>query len=565
MRYRFGDWILDTSCYELQRGGEAIPLRPKAFQVLAYLLAHRDRVVSKQELLESFWPGQFVEEATLNSCIMAVRKTLGDSGQTPRFVQTVRGRGFRFVAPAQEERAAHVGSPLAADSSPAEAWSGEEPHATRAAETPVAAALRAEGEVKPITVLCCALVDLPTLEASVGPEALYRLLQVWMALAHEVIQHYHGTIAQGASEGFTALFGAPAAQEDHARRAILAALELQQRVRTHPTLHAAVPGSALTVRMGVHSGLVDAGDLGVEPHRLYTAVGAPAHLAMRLQQHAAPETICISAATAELVRGEVLSESSGTLDSAGTAAPTPVYMVRGLQQRRAGVAGHGARVLSRFVGRERELALLHAGLGHVAQGQGQVVGIVGDPGMGKSRLLYEFRQSLEGQAVTYYEGHCLPYEQGTPYVPVRDLVRQACGIYETDRPEAIARTIHHALQEAGLPPEETLPVLLQLLGIPLETPAFTQLSPQARKARTFTAVHQVMQHVSRRQPLVLAVENLHWMDDLSAEWLETLVERLASLPLLVLGTYRPGYRPPWLGQSVATQRLLQNSSCQAIQ
>jgi DNA-binding winged helix-turn-helix (wHTH) protein len=154
MRYRFGDRVLDASCYELQRGGEAVPLRPKAFQILAYLLAHHDRVVSKQELLESFWPGQFVEEATLNSCIMAVRKTLGDSGPTPRFVQTVRGRGFRFVAPAQEERSAHSGSPLASGSSPAEAWSGEEQHATLAVETPVAAAPSAEGEVKPITVLC---------------------------------------------------------------------------------------------------------------------------------------------------------------------------------------------------------------------------------------------------------------------------------------------------------------------------------------------------------------------------------------------------------------------------
>jgi predicted ATPase len=139
---------------------------------------------------------------------------------------------------------------------------------------------------------------------------------------------------------------------------------------------------------------------------------------------------------------------------------------------------------------------------------------------------------------------------------VRDLVRQACGIRETDSPEAITRTIHRYLQEAGLLPEEALPVLLQLLGIPFETPSFTQLSPQARKAQTFTALHQVSQHASRRQPLVLAVENIHWMDALSSEWLATLVERLVSTPILVLGTYRPGYRPPWLGQSVATQVAL---------
>jgi DNA-binding winged helix-turn-helix (wHTH) protein/tetratricopeptide (TPR) repeat protein len=556
MRYRFGDWLLDTLCYELQRGGEAVSLRPKAFQVLAYLLGHRDRVVSKQELLEALWPGQFIEEATLNSCIMAVRKTLGDSGQTPRFVHTVRGRGFRFVASVEEEEPVLSGSRRWSGPPPAEARSGEERSATPEVETSATAAPSAAGEVKPITVLCCAPVDLPTLEASLGPEALYRLLQAWMAVAQEVIQRYDGTITQGSSEGFTALFGAPAAQEDHARRAVLAALELQQYLRIHPTLHTSVPGGAFTVRMGVHSGPVVAGDLGVEPHRLYTAVGAPTHLATLLHQHAVPGAILMSAATYELVRGEVHGEWSGTLDGAGTVPPMPAYTVRGLQQRRAGVAGRGTRILSRFVGRERELALLHACLVHVAQGQGQAVGIVGDPGMGKTRLLYEFRQSLGDQAVTYYEGHCLPYGQATPYLPVRDLVGQACGIRGTDSPEAITRTIRRYLQEAGLRAEEALPVLLQLLGLPVETPSFTQLSPQARKARTFTALHQMSQYASRRQPLVLAVENLHWMDALSAEWLATLVERLANTPILLLGTYRPGYRPPWLGQSVATQIAL---------
>jgi DNA-binding winged helix-turn-helix (wHTH) protein/class 3 adenylate cyclase/tetratricopeptide (TPR) repeat protein len=554
MRYGFGDWVLDTLRYELQRAGEVVPIRPKVFQVLAYLLTHTNRVISKQELLEQLWPGQFVEEATLNSCIMALRKTLGDSGQTPRLVHTIRGRGYRFVAPVEEGEQVPLAPRLLLDSLPVEARPGDGRSTALEGETSAVAIPSAEGELKPVTVLCCAPVDAPTLAAHLGPEALYHLLQAWMTLAQEVVQHYDGTMIHGTGEDFTALFGAPAAQEDHARRAVLAALDLHQRLRTHPALHAYVPGGAFTVRMGVHSGLVVAGALGSEAHRLYTAVGAPTHLAIRLLQHAAPGTILVSAATYGLVHREVQSEAYGALDMAGTSVP--VYTVRGLQQRRAGVAGHGAQVLSRFVGRERELALLHACLTQVAQGQGQVVGIVGEPGLGKSRLLYEFRQSLGGQTVLYYEGHCLPYGQSTPYLPVRDLLRQYCGISETDHPEAITATVSRCLQEAGLGLEEALPVLLQLLDVPVATTSFTQLSPEARKARTFTVLHQVSRHASHRQPLVLAVENLHWIDSMSEEWLTTLVERLASAPILVLATYRPGYRPPWLGQSAATQVAL---------
>jgi DNA-binding winged helix-turn-helix (wHTH) protein len=183
MRYRFGDWVLDTLCYELQRSGEAVPLRPKAFQVLAYLLAHRDRVVSKQELLDSLWPGQFVEEVTLNSCIMAVRKTLGDSGQTPRFVHTVRGRGFRFVAPVQEEGPTRSRSPLVSGSSPERAWSGAERSATLEAGPSAVAAPSAEDEVKP------KLLGIPFETPSftqLSPQA--RKARTFTAL-HQVSQH----------------------------------------------------------------------------------------------------------------------------------------------------------------------------------------------------------------------------------------------------------------------------------------------------------------------------------------------------------------------------------------
>ena len=369
-----------------------------------------------------------------------------------------------------------------------------------------------DGEHKQVTVLCGALAEVPILTARLGPEGLYRLLQAWLALVQEVVQHYDGTLTPSAGEGFTALFGAPVAHEDHARRAVLAALDLRERCQTHLTRHASLCDSAGTMQMGLHSGLVVAGDLGTPPRRHYTAVGEATQVALHLQQHVLPGAMLISAATYALVQEEIQSAAVDALAVAGLPAPMLVYTVQGLRQRRAGVTGHGARVLSRFVGREQELALLQAGLAQVAQGQGQVIGVVGDPGMGKSRLLAEFRQSLAGQAVTYYAGHCLPYGQATPYLPVRDVVRQHCGLSATDQPEAITVTVHRCMQEAGLHPEEAAPVLLQLLDVPVADAAYTRLSPEERKAQTFRVLHQLSRSASQQQPLVLAVEDLHWID-----------------------------------------------------
>jgi tetratricopeptide (TPR) repeat protein len=263
----------------------------------------------------------------------------------------------------------------------------------------------------------------------------------------------------------------------------------------------------------------------------------------------------MSAATYALVHGEVGSAAAAPLD-VGLSAPMSVYTVQALHQRRAGVSGYGARVMSRFVGRVQELAVLQASLARAAHGHGQVVGIVGDPGMGKSRLLAEFRQRLAGQAVTYYTGHCLPYGQATPYLPVRDVLRQHWGLSETDRPEVVTATVHRGLQEAGLNPEEDAPFLLQLLDVPVHDARLAHSSPQERRAWTFRVLHQVSRHASQRQRLVLTVEDAHWIDATSETWLTTLVERLGGTPILVLLTYRPGYRPPWLGQSAATQMAL---------
>ena len=327
-----------------------------------------------------------------------------------------------------------------------------------------------------MTILCGAVADAPALAARLGPERWYRLLQTVVGLAQEVLQPYEGTLTLPTSEGFTVVFGVPVAQEDHARRAVLAAWELRQRVRDAPALHAQLAGDVLTLGIGLHSGLVVVGELGQDPQRLATAVGTPLHIATRLQQRAAPGTILLSAATYALVHAEVQAAPYGTLALDGQPTPVAMYAVQGLLGRHAGVVGRGSRAQSSFVGRARELALLQDHLAAAVGGQGQVVGVVGEPGMGKTRLLTEFCRQVPGDQVTVYVGHCLSYGQATPYLPVRDLLRQLCGLVEGDEAAEHTATVQQRLHESGITGEDDVALLLQILDLPVapEVPGTAQ-------------------------------------------------------------------------------------------
>jgi DNA-binding winged helix-turn-helix (wHTH) protein/tetratricopeptide (TPR) repeat protein len=559
MRYVFGDYSLDTQRYELSRAGALIALRPKVFQVLAYLLAQRDRVVLKQELLEHLWPAQYVGDAALNSYIMAVRQALGDSGQRQRVIRTVRGRGYRFVAPVEEQESGHQAEPLdrggpAAEEAPVRVPIHRSP--ASAADTSWADTPLADGEYKFVTILCCALAGAPALGSRRGLEFLYRRMQAVFELVQEILQEYEGTLIHQASDGFTAVFGAPVAQEDHARRAVLEALKLQQRLRALPPLDEQTPEGVAAVCMGLHSAWVVGGSLGHDAQRLYTVVGDATDLVIRLQRQAVPGAILLSAPTYHLVHEEVEVETCGTLAMDVGLAPMPVYVVRGVLGRSAGVPGHRSQAQSPFVGREWELALLHERLAAAIAGQGHVVSLVGEPGMGKTRLLNEFRRRLPAGQVLYYAGQCLSYGQAIPYHPLRDILRQVCAVGADDDANATAIAVRRRLQDTEVTAAADVALVLQVLNLPVAPESLAALHPQARKARTFALLRQLILHAAQRQPLVLAVENLHWSDTTSEEWLASLIERLPGAALLLLVTYRPGYHPPWAARSEATQLAL---------
>ena len=413
---------------------------------------------------------------------------------------------------------------------------------------------------KQVTVLFCDLANSTLLAERLGPEADdRRRLDRFFALALDAVHRYEGTINQFLGDGFMALFGAPIAHEDHARRAVLAALELQRTLPDHHADLGDLYGMTRTFRMGLITGLVVVGSIGNNFRMDYSAIGDTTNLAARLQQVAEPGLILVSDTTRRLVDGAVRLEALLPTQVKGKTELVTPYKVLGARPQRSPLASRGEeRALSQFVGRERELATLAgaAGARRKRTGAGRRDG--GRRGGSKSPLLYEFRQCLAGKRVTYLEGRCLSDGQAMPYHPILDLLRTNCGITETDGPVAIADKVRLALHEVGLHVEAAPPYLLQLFGVPEGTERLAGFTPEAIKTHAFETLRQMSLQGSQQRPLIFAIEDLHWCDKTSEDYLAWLVESIAGAAILLLVTYRPSYRPPWLDKSYATQIALRH-------
>ena len=417
-------------------------------------------------------------------------------------------------------------------------------------------------ERKQVTILFCDLVNSTGLAERLGDEGAHSLVNRFFDLGQGEVQRYGGMVSQFMGDGFMALFGAPIAYEDHARRAALAALGIQRRFEEQRAALAEQFGAEVAVRIGLNTGLVIVGRIGDELQTDYTAIGDTANVAARLEQGADPGTIVASEATARLVAGYVRVEPFGDVQVRGRHEPVTAYRVLGVGPRRSPLEGIAPRMLGEFVGRDRQLAELQELFQEVTAGHGQAVGIGAEPGMGKSRLVYEFRRSLGGHPVTYLEGRCLSYGMAIPYLPILDILRSNCAVAQTDDPDAVAEKVRFALQEVQIDPDESAPYLLHLLGI-REGPGLDRLallSPEAIKARTFETLQRMARQGSHRRPIVLVVEDLHWMDATSEEYLASVVESMAGCPIMLICTYRPGYAPPWMNLSYSTQIALHRLS-----
>jgi tetratricopeptide (TPR) repeat protein len=381
---------------------------------------------------------------------------------------------------------------------------------------------------------------------------LHHLMQVVHTRILHDVERYDGMLQHVTDDGFLAVFGAPVAQEDHAQRALLTALALQHWLGTEPILWPS--GVSLALRLGLYTGLVVVGPLGNDTQRT-AVVGGATTRAVALARQAHPGTIVASAATLRLVRAEVQAVALPQCRLEGVSVP--VYEVRGMRPQHSPRAVPAERSRRPFVGRDAELALLHARLARVQQGQGMVVGMVGEPGLGKSRLLAEFQQSLSTHRVTFLQGHCQSYGRVIPYLPLTEILRTAWEIVETAREAALLARVQAGLQAVGLAPDRWAPFFLPLLEPGAEPEGLAGVSPEVLRERTFEALHQLFFASSRQRPCVLVIENLHWIDATSEAYLAALVERLAGVPILLLVTFRHGYQPGWLDKSYITQIALQ--------
>src|SRR5271167_2444585 len=412
------------------------------------------------------------------------------------------------------------------------------------------------GEMKQVTVLFCDIVNSIPLTERLGAEGMRDLVHGFLESSLAEVRRYGGTAPQFTGDGFMALFGAPLTHEDHVRRALLAALAIQRALHeggatTDPER------SELTVRIGIHTGPAVFGPVSDNLAMDYTVIGDTANVAARLQQAAEPGTILVSQAIYHLVQGYARVEPVGPLILKGKAEPIPAYRLLGVSHRRSGLREAPSSRTAVFVDRESELAILNNFLRQVENGHGQAVGLVGEPGIGKSRVLAEFRRQVTDGRVTWIEGRCLSYGTAIPYLLVLDLLRSNCGILETDTSDIVAERVRAGLREVGMDPDEDGLVLFHLLGIKEVTASPALSNPEAVKSKAFETLRQLAVKGSQRRPLILVLEDLHWVDKISEEFLGFLAENVRDVRVLLLATYRPGYRPPWIDKSYAGQTPLQ--------
>ena len=412
-----------------------------------------------------------------------------------------------------------------------------DPVPSHRAAVPAAAPARIRWERRRITLLRAELVQQQG--ESDNPHGTAREIETLMTK----VRGFGGHIHELGQAGIVAVFGLEPA-EDTPQRAAHAALTMGKALDRL----AAEEGTPFGARIAIHTSqclvtpLHGRVEIDAESRQETSATLAA------LLKEAAPGVPVVSVAVRQFLDRRFKLERVAR----GGDAIEPVYRLTGHEQYGLGHAG----LMAAFVGRGQELEVLQSRLASAVSGQGQLVSIVGDAGIGKSRLLYEFSRRVATQGIGYLEGRCVSYGSAIPYLPFLDLIRKGFGLTEADGPEVATEKIRAGLDALRLPPEESLPYLLNLLGFKDETKRLERLSPEAVKANTFETLKRVTLRANQARPMIIAVEDLHWIDRTSEELFASLIEGLPGTPLLLVTTYRAGYRPPWIEKSYATQIAL---------
>jgi len=410
-----------------------------------------------------------------------------------------------------------------------------------------------EGERKLVTVLFADVANYTSISEKLDPEEVHQIMDGCFKVLMDEIHRYEGTIDKFTGDGVMALFGAPVSHEDHAQRACYAALAIQRAIEEYGEKIKKECGVEFKMRVGLNSGPVIVGSIGNDLRMDYTAIGDTTNLASRMESMARPGTVLVSADTHRMARDFFKFEPLGKVEVKGKEAPLEAYQLIEAGEVETRIEAAVARGLTRFVGRKREITALKEAFEKAKSGSGQVVGIVGEAGVGKSRLLLELRGMLRQKEYTHYEGRCLHYGGSMAYLPFLDILRSYFDIKEGEREFVIKKKMKENITQLDEKLKGILPPLQDILSLKVEDEEYLKLEPQQRRVKIFEAIRDLLIRESQNRPLILAVEDLHWIDKTSEEFLDYLIGSMANAHILMMLLYRPEYTHQWGSKSYYSQ------------
>jgi len=406
-----------------------------------------------------------------------------------------------------------------------------------------------EGERKQVTVLFADVKGSMELASQVDPEQWHQILDHFFQILTEGVHRFEGSVNQYTGDGIMALFGAPIAHEDHARRACYAALHLLDGLRGYANELRLRRGLNFSARLGLNSGEVIVGKIGDDLRMDYTAQGHTVGLAARMEQIAEPGKVYLTAHTAAQIQGYFALADLGEMEIKGVQGAMHVYELQGLGQMRTRLDVSRSRGFSRFVGRGDEMHVLEAALARAREGSAQVVGIVGEAGLGKSRLCFEFLERCRARGLMTYETTGVAHGKAIPFLPMLRLFRAFYGITEQDSDATARERIAGRLLLLDERLRESLPLNFEFMGVPDPDNPAPRIDPEARQRQMFDIVRRVIQARGQKETTITLLEDLHWFDGGSAVFLEPLLDAVVGTRALVLVNFRPEYQAPWMGRS----------------
>ena len=573
---------------QLLAAGRPIRLGGRAFDLLLALLEAPGAVVGKDELLSRIWPGRIVEENRLQSEIWALRKALGADRD---LIRTVAGRGYQFTGEIHElgagVNARQVAAPLAVPASPSPATNpsenvsepiGREATLSEVTDQVTQVARQqplesAEGtrvtkhdaaERRQITAMSCEAIGVAARADGIGLEDLHEAIVAFQRCLSEIVGRHSGFVASRLGNSALVLFGYPAAHEHDAERAIHAGLELCAAVRTLSP-DADVP---MRCRVGVATGMVIVGDLvGAGEVADHGIVGDTPDLAVRLQSSAQPDTVTIEPTTWRLIGNLFDCHELGALDTNNDTELIRRWLVLGKSAVASRFEALRGSKLTPLVGRDEEIDLLLRRWARAKAGDGQIVLVSGEAGLGKSRITAELEERLQAEPHLRLRYFCSPYHQDSALFPIIDQLSRAAGFARDDPPASKLEKLE-ALLARTAPLDDDVAFLAELISLPAsERHPLLNLSPQRKKERTLEALIRQLEGLAHEKPVVTVWEDAHWLDPTSRELLDLTVEHVRSLPVLLIVTFRPELQPPWAGQpqvSMLALRRLDRRDCTTL-